>query len=97
MKQKLVQYVSLFDANKVITASNKLPSETQYIKAQMKGRTFKNAEEKESFLRKMAHETKCECRHFTNPVPMSQRGAAGQSGRAVCGYRNCRHYEKDHP
>ena len=74
MKQKLVQYVSLFDANKIVTASNKLPSETQYIKAQMRGRTFKSVEEKESFLRKMAHETRCECHHFTNPIPMSERG-----------------------
>jgi hypothetical protein len=93
----MVQYRSLFNSDEVFTAKNKVETETQYLVRKMVGRVFKSAEEKEIFLRKVAHDTKCDCYHFTNPVPMNMRGASGQSGRAVCQYRNCRHYEKDHP
>jgi len=84
MKTKMVSYINMFNPSEIIVAKNKVLTEIQYINQRLVGKVFKNKEEKENFLRKIAYETECNCHHYT-----------GDGG--ICYYRNCRHDMKDHP
>lgn len=81
MKTKMVQYVDMFEPEKIIVARNKLNSSLQSVVKVECGMVMKS--EDDSFVRFVNEKVKCKCFHanFVN---------------GICQYRNCFHDEKHH-